>query len=82
MKLPPHVSVTEFLKLNFLSPGFMAKVKLYPEFTDVKTVNFYVFEKKEETYYKNGEMKCYTRTARVDKKYERISGCLRITKHG
>ena len=73
VKLPPHVSVTEFLKLNFLSPGFMAngecyeKVKLYPEFTDVKTVNFYVFEKKEETYYKNGEMKCYTRTARVDK---------------
>ena len=46
---------------------YQDRIKLYPEFTDLKTVNFYVFERKEETYYKNGEEKKYLRTTQVDK---------------
>ena len=33
-------------------------------------VSFYFFEKKEETYFKNGIEKGYERVARIDKKME------------
>ena len=73
MKLDPHTSVTDFLKIDILCPGFMdndsyrSKTALYPEFTDKKAVNFYIFESKEETYFKDGIEKKYKRTTRVDK---------------
>ena len=72
-RLAPHKSVTGFLEIDLLQPGyqdqesFESTVNLYPEFFDEKEVKYYIFEQKEEKYYKNGEEKTYYRTARIDK---------------
>ena len=64
-KLIPHTSATNFLELDIIRPSFVTndmcqdRIKLYSELTDLKTVNFYVFERKEEAYYKNREEKKY-----------------------
>ena len=65
-KLPLHTSVTDFLN-DQDSHDHRTK---YPECYDKSEVSFYVFEKKEETYFKNGIEKSYERVARIDKKME------------
>ena len=59
-------SVTDFLRLkDTLSEEEIQKN--HPEFSSLKLTSFYLFEKKTETYVKNGEEKSYDRTTRVDK---------------
>ena len=61
-----HDSVTKFIKLlNFFSSEELEKT--YPEFSSSKLTMYYIFEKKTETYIKDGIEKSYERTARVDK---------------
>ena len=53
-KLPLHVSVTDFLN----DQDWHDQRTKYPECYDMSEVSFYVFEKKEETYFKNGIRTC------------------------
>ena len=61
------------MSVDLLKPGFLANEtfdansNLYPESFCEKNINYYIFEQKEEKYYKNGEEKVYYRTTRVDK---------------
>ena len=63
-KLPPFVSVTDFLN-NQDSYDHRTK---YPECYDMSEVSFYISKKKEKTYFKNGTEKSYKRVARIGKK--------------
>ena len=65
-KLTHLTSATEFVNLpNSLSPEDLEKN--HPEFKSRKETSYYVFEKKTETYIKNGVEKSYERTTRIDK---------------
>ena len=65
-KLPLHTSATDFLN-DQDSHDHRTK---YPECYDISEVSFYIFEKKEETYFKNGIEKSCERVAHIDKKIE------------
>ena len=53
-KIPLHVSVTDFLN----DQDWHDQRTKYPECYDMSEVSFYVFETKEETYFKNGIRTC------------------------
>ena len=65
-KLSTHSSVTNFLN-DITSLSDEEVKKRFPENSDQKAINYYVFESKHESYLKNGEEIKYTRTTRVDK---------------
>ena len=62
-KLPVHNFVT-----NYLEQLQAADPVDYPEISDGKTINYYVFEIKTVSYLKNGKKVEYKPTARLDKK--------------
>ena len=65
-KLNQLDSVTEFLTLKeSLSDEDLEKN--HPEITSPKETSYCLFDKKTETYIKNGEEKSYERTTRIDK---------------
>ena len=61
-KRPVHKSVT-----NYLEQLQAADPVNYPEISDEKAINYYVFEVKTESYLKNGKQVEYKRTARLAK---------------
>ena len=65
-KLPAHTSVNDFLN----DQGSHDHSTKYPGCFDMSEISFFVFEKKEETYFKNGIEESYKRLARIDKKME------------
>ena len=58
-----HSSVTQFIKYDPKN-----NVKIFPEWDDIKEINYYVFETKIGSFTKNGKNTEYSRTAPVDKK--------------
>ena len=74
--LPLYKSDSNFLSIDLLKLGFQdskifeANINLYPEVFCKKNVNYYIFEQREEKYYKNWEEKVYYRTARADDERE------------
>ena len=65
-KLTPVHSVTKYLKLQESLTEDELKSN-HPERFSSKSVNYYVFEIKQESYVKEGVTKTYSRTTRVDK---------------
>ena len=66
-------SLTELLKLkDSVSSEHLEKKN--PEFASPKLLSYYQFEKKTETYVKNGQEKGYERTARIGKS-DKLNNC-------
>ena len=60
-----HMSVANYLQeIN----DDALKTEEYPEVSDTKTINYYLFELKEESYLKNGKEINYKRTTRVERR--------------
>ena len=60
-----HMSVTNYIQeIN----DDALKTEEYPEGSDTKTINYYLFELKEESYLKTGKEINYKRTTRVERR--------------